>query len=169
MVSELKPRVQGDQVIMEVSGSATRQFAAAAAASFLTARISAERTQVMSNLRQLSAAVLAYASDHQGDLPKDLGSELNRYMGQSAKLLWIDPLRPNQKQPYVYLKLANKEADIKDPANSIVIYENHSTWDDGVSAAFADEHVEWFADEGEFKQKLSDSKKRNPNAVEMPQ
>lgn len=35
--------------------------------------------------------------------------------------------------------------------------------------AFADAHVEWIADEAEFKQQLADTKKMNPGAVEMPQ
>jgi prepilin-type processing-associated H-X9-DG protein len=169
LVAELKPRVEGDQVLIEVKEPGTRNFAAAAAANLLTARVMAKRTQAMSNLRQLSVAVFAYASDHQNELPKDLGPELNRYLGQSAKLVWNDPLRPNQKQPYVYIKLADKETDVKDRAKSVLIYENHSTWDDGITVGFADGHVEWIVDEPAFKQKLGETKKMNPGAVEMPQ
>jgi prepilin-type processing-associated H-X9-DG protein len=59
--------------------------------------------------------------------------------------------------------------DVKHPAASVLIYENHTTWDDGINVAFADGHVEWVTTEKDFKQMLDQTKQQNPGAVEMPQ
>lgn len=169
MLASLKPRLQGDRIAIDLSPDDTRKLAATMAGEMIRARTAASRTLVMSNLRQLSVGVVMYADDHQGALPKDLGSDLDKYLGPNSRQLWIDPLRPNDKKPYVYLRLADKLADVNQPASAIMIYENHTTWDNGINAAFADGHAEWFANEKQFKDMLDQTKKNNPQAVEMPQ
>jgi prepilin-type processing-associated H-X9-DG protein len=169
LVAQLKPELQGNQVVIALTESQMHKLSATFAASVLNARVAALRVQVMSNLRQLGTAMMMYANDHDGSLPKDLGAELDPYLGGSVKRVWSDPLRPNQKQPYVYIRLADKQPHVTDAAKSIILYENHTTWDNGINVAFADGHVEWITDEKQFKQMLDQTKKQNPNAVEMPQ
>ena len=123
----------------------------------------------MSNLHQLCNGIYMYANDHQGELPKTLGPDMQKYLGPNAQQLWLDPLRPNEKKPYVYLKLADKLSDVKQRPMAVMIYENHTTWDDGISVAFADGHCEWVADEKRFKSMLNETKQNNPQAAEMPQ
>lgn len=169
LVSQLKPRVEGDRLTVELKESELRQLAATFAAGLLNARVAAQRTQSASNLRQLDMAVIMYANDHKGELPKDLGEEINSYLAGGAKQVWNDPLRPNQKKPYVYVRVADRVQQVQNAAEAVMIYENHTTWDNGVNVAFADGHVEWVADEKKFKQLLEDTKKANPAAAEMPQ
>jgi prepilin-type processing-associated H-X9-DG protein len=169
LVAQLKPELQGNQVVIALTESQMHKLSATFAASVLNARVAALRVQVMSNLRQLDTAITLYVVDHDGKLPKDLGAELDPYLNGSVKRVWSDPLRPNQKQPYVYIRLADKQQHVTDAAKSIVLYENHTTWDNGINVAFADGHVEWITDEKQFKQMLDQTKKQNPNAVEMPQ
>jgi prepilin-type processing-associated H-X9-DG protein len=169
LVSKLKPVTENDRVVIELKGDDARQLPGVIAASLLNARSMAARQQSMSNLRQLDIGIMMYANDHNGALPKDLGAELQPYLGASAKQIWTDPLRPNQQHPYVYIKLADRQSDVKNSADSIMIYENHTTWDNGINVAFADGHVEWFDNEKQFKEKLDQTKSLNPTAAEMPQ
>jgi prepilin-type processing-associated H-X9-DG protein len=169
-LATLKPRLAPESRIeVRLNESQTRDFAGVFGAGLLNARNSAMRVQAMSNMRQIDLAIMEYGSDHGNALPKDLGREINKYLGPNAKAVWDDPLRPNQQKPYVYIRLADKLPLIQRPAESIIMYENHTTWDDGINAAFADGHVEWIAREQDFKQMLAQTKKRNPGAVEMPQ
>lgn len=171
MVGQLKPKLEGDRITIDLSPEDTQKLAATMASGLLNARTQATRIQVASNLRQLDMGVMMYANDHKEQFPKDLGGDVSAYLGgaDGFKRLWVDPLRPNQQKPYVYLKLADKMSDVKDPAQAVMIYENHTTWDNGINVAFADGHVEWVADEKQFKQMLDDTKKNNPQAAEMPQ
>jgi prepilin-type processing-associated H-X9-DG protein len=169
MLAELKPQLEGDRITINLSASDTRKLAATMAGALIHERNNSTRIVVMNNLRQLSIGVIAYAGEHDGQLPKDLGPDVQKFLGADPKKLWTDPLRPNEKKPYVYLKLADKMADVKDPADSVMIYENHTTWDAGINVAFADGHVEWVADEKQFKAMLDQTKKNNPQAAEMPQ
>lgn len=168
-VASLKPQAQGDTVLVESDEAETQLFAGAVASIFLLERTQARQIQAMSNLRQLDIAILAYARDHEGRLPHDLGKVLDPYLGKSVKRVWIDPIRPNQEQPYVYIKLAGSIADVRYPGECILLYENHTTWDNGVNAAFVDGHAELFSSEAEFKRYLGNTKRMNPGVVEMPQ
>ncbi|HSU67534.1 MAG TPA: H-X9-DG-CTERM domain-containing protein, partial [Tepidisphaeraceae bacterium] len=152
LVAKLQPKLEGDRVVLELNADQTQQLAATLAAMLLNSRTSAMQVQSASNLRQLSTGVMMYANEHKGEFPKDLGADVNPYLGPNAKQLWIDPLRPNQKKPYVYLRLADKMSSVQNPAEAVMMYENHTTWDNGINVAFADGHVEWIADETKFRQ-----------------
>ena len=169
MLSHLQPKLENDRILIDLSPAETQKLAATLAGGLINARNQATRVQVANNLRQLDLGVITYATDHAGQFPKDLGPDLEKYLGTNSKQLWIDPLRPNQKKPYVYLKLADKLRDVKDASSAVMIYENHTTWDAGINVAFADGHVEWIADEKQFKSMLDQTKKSNSQAAEMPQ
>lgn len=165
---ELRPKLAGDRLATDLSGDQTRQLAGVIAANLIYARAQAKAVESANHVRQLEIAVITYANDNQMRLPKTLGNEVNQYV-KNVPQVWTDPLRPDQKKPYVYLHLADKLSDVKDPAASVLIYENHTTWDDGINVGFADGHVEWMTSEKEFKQMLDQTKQQNPDAVEMPQ
>jgi prepilin-type processing-associated H-X9-DG protein len=169
MVGQLQPKLEGDRITVNLPPADIQKLASMLAGQMMRAKNGALRTRVMSNLRHLSFGVTMYANDHQGAMPKDLGAEVQKYLGPNPRQLWIDPLRPNDKKPYVYLKLADKLTDVTEPARAVMIYENHTTWDNGVNAAFADGHAEWFANEKQFEAAMKVTKRNNPNAVEMPQ
>ena len=169
MLAALKPQLEGDRITIDLGADETRKLAATLAGALMQARNAAASVQVASHLRQLSIGIMMYTNDHNGQLPKDLGTDVQKYLGADPQKLWTDPLRPNEKKPYVYLKLADKMGDVKDPADSVMIYENHTTWDAGINVAFADGHVEWVVDEKQFKAMLDQTKRNNPQAAEMPQ
>lgn len=169
MLGGLKTQVQANRITIDLSNSDINKLAATIAGQLIQQQNQASRILVANHLRQLSMAVLMYANGHNGEFPKDLGSDLEKYLDNNVKQLWIDPLRPNEKKPYVYLKLADKMSNVKDAQSAVMIYENHTTWDDGINVAFADGHAEWVADEKQFKSMLEETKKNNPQAVEMPQ
>jgi prepilin-type processing-associated H-X9-DG protein len=169
MLAQLKPQLEGDRITIDLNASGTRKLASTLAGAMIQARNSASRVLVANNLRQLSIGVVLYTTDHNGQLPKDLGPDVQKFLGADPQKLWADPLRPNEKKPYVYLKLADKMSQVTDPASSVMIYENHTTWDAGINVAFADGHCEWIADEKQFKSMLDQTKKNNPQAAEMPQ
>lgn len=169
LLRELRPRQTGERLETDLSGDQTRQVAGVLAATLLRARTDAKRVQTASRLRQLAVAVLSYCNEHQGRLPATLDEQVNTYLGPRVKEVWTDPLRPNQKKPYVYLRLADRLKDVQSPDKSVMLYENHTTWDDGVWVFFADGHGEWVARESDFKQMIDQTRKLNPMVGEMPQ
>lgn len=169
MLGGLKTQLHDNQITIDLSSSDVNKLAATIAGQMIEEQNRATRLVVANHLRQLSMAVLMYANGHTGQFPKDLGGDLEKYVGDNLKELYIDPLRPDEKKPYVYLKLADKLSDVKDAQSAVMIYENHTTWDDGINVAFADGHVEWISEEKQFKSMLEETKKSNPQAVEMPQ
>lgn len=60
-------------------------------------------------------------------------------------------------------------ADVKEQRTSILLYENHTTWDKGVTIVDADGHFEFFTDEQSFRARIDQTRKANPAVVEMPQ
>lgn len=169
LLAGLKPKLAGDRITIDLSADDTGKLATAMAGVLIQSHNAATSVRVANNLRQLCIGITLYANDHQGAMPKTLGPDVQKYLGPNAQQLWVDPLRPNQKEPYVYLKLADKLSDVKEPSSAVMLYENHSTWDDGINVAFADNHVEWITDEKQFKSMLTQTKKANPGATEMPQ
>jgi prepilin-type processing-associated H-X9-DG protein len=169
MLGGLKTQLQANRITIDLSQADVNKLAATIAGQMIQQQNKASRLLVANHLRHLSIAVITYANENNGHFPKDLGADLNKYLSVDAKELWTDPLRPNAKKPYVYLKLADNISDVKDPSAAVMIYENHTTWDAGINVAFADGHVEWMANEKQFKSMLADTKKNNPHSVEMPQ
>lgn len=169
MLGGLKTQLHDDRITIDLSGSDVNKLAATIAGQMIEEQNRDSRLLVAKHLRQLSMAVLMYADGHTGQFPKDLGNDLEKELGDNLKELYIDPLRPDQKKPYVYLKLADRLSDVKDAHSAVMIYENHTTWDDGINVAFADGHVEWVSDEKQFKSMLKETKTNNPQAAEMPQ
>ena len=169
LLRELQPKVQGDTLVTELTGEPTQELAGAIAASMLLAHNSAKRIQTADRMHQLGAAILSYAHDHDGRLPSALGDEVNKYLKEKVTEVWTDPLRPNQTKPYVYLRPADRLNTIKAPDRSVMFYENHTTWDDGIWVFFADGHGEWVARESEFRKMLDETKHLNPGASGMPQ
>ena len=168
LLGELRPKAQGDRLVTDLTGDQTRQVAGVLAANLIHARNQAKSIETANHLRQLGIAVMMYADANHGRLPKALGDEVNPFL-KDAPDVWTDPLRPHQKKPYVYIHLADTLSQVKGPGRSVMIYENHTTWDDGINVEFADSHVEWVTSEKEFKQMLDQTRQLNPAAVEMPQ
>jgi prepilin-type processing-associated H-X9-DG protein len=122
------------------------------------ARQSAQRVACMSNMRQIAMACNMYAADNKGKLPDKLGA-LTQYLQapqvflcprlgqkvpadvQSARDKWAGWV--DEHSDYVYLGAGQKLAAIRQPAQTIILYDKPGNHGGGnVNLAFADGHCE---------------------------
>jgi prepilin-type processing-associated H-X9-DG protein len=102
-------------------------------------------------------AAFMYAAENKDQWPPDL-SALERYLGPVGKRVLINPLRPELKVGYIYVRPAAKMSDMRNLSSTIVLYEAHEKWGEGVWVGFADGHVQRMADQAKFKELLKKGK-----------
>jgi prepilin-type processing-associated H-X9-DG protein len=100
---------------------------------------------------------LLYSNDNKGKYPpnlQELEKSMAAYMPEPAQLKQIltNPRKPDVKPAYVYIAPAKGNAA---PADTVVIYESHKEFGDGVNVGFADGHVEFVADKKRFDEMLA--------------
>jgi len=93
----------------------------------------------MSNLKQLSLAVIMYADEHDGKLPENF-DQAKKYYGNPKVL--ESPLKPKGFAGPSYIYISGHSVKAESPARQIVIYENPEYCKDTINAAFLDGHVE---------------------------
>jgi len=103
------------------------------------ARTQGKNAVSMSNLKQLSLAVIMYADDHDGKLPENFEQAKNYY--GNPKVL-ESPLKPKGFNGPCYIYVNGQSMNAKSPSRQIIIYENPKYCKDTINAAFLDGHVE---------------------------
>ena len=103
------------------------------------------------NIKKMLLACFMYAEKHNSQWPEAL-DQLTEHGIEPQTM--INPARPDVPSGYVYVK---PKAALSSPQiiNTIVIYEAHETWGNGIYAGFADGHVEFVKDEADFLKRLS--------------
>ncbi len=107
----------------------------------------ANRAMSAANMNKLAVACIRYAKDHNGKWPDSL-QQLGQY-GISEEQL-INPLNPELKVGYIYIRPADKLADF----DQLLIHERYEVWKDGINVAFANGPVQFISNEAEFKRLL---------------
>lgn len=104
------------------------------------AKSQAKRTVSMSNLRQLTLAIIMYADDNDGSFPENF-DQIKEYAGDSKVL--ESPMKPKDFNgpSYIYVQGHSNKAGTS-PAKDIIIYENPEYCSDRINIAFLDGHVE---------------------------
>lgn len=150
----LTPAVQNDQLVLELKEDRLKGLATALSGPLLEARWQARQVQSITNIKNIVLACHMHAADHQGQWPDDLAATV-KYLGgaEQAKLILTNPLRPEVKPAYVYLKPADPRRNTADTA---AIYESHTDFGRGVAVGFVDGHVEFINDRQRFDQLLAD-------------
>lgn len=126
---------------------------------FASAKKAAKKTACLSNIKQLSTAVLIYLSDYDDKFsmdPSRMKAALHPYTKNDQ--LWICPLTPNAGHAYSFnAKLWKKNhVELEDPVNTVMLYEGSKGQLDfkhgGFAAvAFADGHAKMINVEGAKK------------------
>lgn len=143
-------QAKGDQVAIDLQGPDATALAARVADGLAASRERARRMSAASQIKQLMLACIIVANDDkQLQYPTSLQEAL-KAAKQDDKLL-VNPRRPNDPVGYVYVRPAD---GLKADFQRLVIYEKHDAWPGGVMVGFADGHVEFVADEAQFKKLL---------------
>lgn len=103
------------------------------------ARGQAQQVVSMNNLRQLSLALIMYATDN-GKFPDNF-DQLDKYINNKNKVL-ESPLKPAGFNGPSYIYVSGLSIDKKSPQNLVMIYENPQYCSDTIATAFLDGHVE---------------------------
>jgi prepilin-type processing-associated H-X9-DG protein len=120
---------------------------------FARARESARRMVAADRMRQIALTIFIYekASNR---LPPDLDAVVKA--GLTDKSLLVNPPRPQLPVGYVYVMPKTKTGKrVEIRPDTLILYEAHDAWGDGVNVAFADGHVEFIRDEARFKRLLA--------------
>ncbi len=156
----LTPTQLGDQLQLKLSHSDAQALAKWGVQAAYRARQAARQAVSMSNIRQLCVAVHAYAVDHEGRFPTDLGS-IKEYLGQPMLVVRApqsqatperaveqlsDPkLRAwiNKNASYAYIPIEGRMDNVKQPSETVLVFEKvHFARDGKVGVGFCDGHVE---------------------------
>ena len=157
LITLLTPRVQGSQLVLALDAKQINQVAVAMREPLMRGRQAALRVQSASNIRQILQSCLLYANENKGQYPADM-KELEKAMAQwmpepaMVKRVLTNPRQPDVKPAYVYIKPAE---GVKAPAETVVIYESHKDFGDGINVGFADGHVEFVNRREQFDQMLA--------------
>jgi len=154
LVEMLLPKIEGDRLVSALDSRQIDTLARDVLGPMLaSARQSAMRAKSMSNLRQLCLGVIMYAEEHKGELPDNLDQVIDPYVKDRTVL--VNPLQPDRKVGYVYVKPAAKINLIKKPSEQAMLYEAYDQWPaEGLAVGFADGHVQIVKDEPSFKRML---------------
>jgi len=139
------PAVQNDQLILDLDNAKAVKLAHQMATIFKMQRQQTQRVASMNNMRQLVMGCIMYSNDHKGTWPDKLDA-IDKYVGMKKDQLLTNPMHPDLKPGFVYVKPANSN----NPSRTMVLYESHTKWEGGVNAGFADGHVEYIADKKRF-------------------
>lgn len=148
MTAADQSRVENDRVVVDLTRNELTAVATGLAVGLHGARERSARVVSMSHERQLLLGCVMYADQHQGQFPPSLEEAAKQ---AEATDVLVDPLHPDQKPAYKYVKPA---AGTKTPPDRLVLYEAFNQFGDGVSVGFADGHVEWISDESHFQELL---------------
>lgn len=121
------------------------------------ARTQAQRVISMNNLKQIGLACILYADAHNGSLPASLQSLVDA--GQIPAKVLQSPRGSSAGAKPFYLYLSGQTTQQKDPALTIVAYEDPDQTREGVNAVFMDGHVEFLRHEA-FQKRLEETYKR---------
>jgi len=157
----LRPQVKEDRFILQLD---CKQLIALMHSVFIPMgqkqREMSLRQASRRNISKILSACYKWARKHQNEFPPDLQTLVDDDMLEPKML--INPLRPELGQKgYVYLRL-DASIDKVGPMR-IVIYEAHEKDCEGVSAGFADSHVEWMPYE-EFRERMKKQKEQDKSA-----
>jgi len=108
-----------------------------------------------SRLKNLDMLVLCYVSENKNRMPDDFGVLLKD--GHIKKEDLKNPVRPDLEVGYTLVKLAVPLDKLKDPSQTILIYEAYKQWGEGIFVAIADGHVEFVSDQKQFEDMLKKS------------
>jgi prepilin-type processing-associated H-X9-DG protein len=143
--------------VLKLDAGQINQVAVAMKEPLMRARQAALRVQSMSNIRQLLQTCLLHANENKGQYPADMKA-LEAAMAKwnpdpnAAKRVLTNPRHPEIQPAYVYIKPAQ---GVKAPAETVVIYESHKEFGDGINVGFADGHVEFVGQKQQFDQMLA--------------
>lgn len=157
MMPLLSPEVKGNQAVVSWNAQDIAQAAAAMVAPMARARQTAHRVKSASNIRQLLQTCLIHANENKGQYPADmkaLEGAMQRNMGARGNLKQIltNPAHPEIQPAYVYIKPAQ---GFRAGADTVVIYESHKEFGEGINVGFADGHVEWIGQKQRFDEMLA--------------
>ena len=158
VVTLITPHAQGSQLVANLDAKQVNLLAVAMKEPLARSRQVAMRVQSASNIRQLLQTCLLFANENKGKYPEDfkaLQAAIPKYMGanpQNAQRVLTNPRHPEIQPGYVYIKPPKGNAA---SAETVVIYESHKDFGDGINVGFGDGHVEWVGQKQQFEQMLA--------------
>ena len=152
----LAPTVAGSQVVVSLDDKQMTALATAISTPLMRARAVARRVQSASNIRQMLMACMMFKNDNKNAWPADrqaFEQAVAKYArrGRGGRDVLVNPQHPDVRPAYVYIKPSRPDPD----PQSVVIYESHKEFGEGINVGFADGHVEWVAQKKAFDEMLA--------------
>jgi hypothetical protein len=152
LFAALKPRPEGDQLVLTLDDSALRQVAGSLfAGPMKRARHNAQWAVSANHMRQILLVSQMWANDHNGEWPEELAKATKQF--ELPPTVMDNPLKPGTG--YTYQK---PPAKVENSTQIIVLYEAGPT--EGMrTAGYMDGHVERLTEDA-FQEQLKAAKER---------
>jgi hypothetical protein len=107
-------------------------------------------------MRQILLAAIMSANGNHEQFPPDLATILNEQ--EITADAFIDPLHPQEKVGYVYIRPSD---GYRDADKAAILFQS---WQEGRLVGFADAHVEWMSNRQEVEKIMESARQRSAGA-----
>jgi len=158
ILAMLRWQVEGSRLTLAIDAAhLDKLITEAIAPSLRRARHLALRSISAANLNAIGKAMIIYAAGDNDTFPPNLQVLVEKQFLSPRAL--VNPARPGHKPGYVYLP---PRQPIRSAAETLVAYEAHDQWGEGVNILCADRHVEFLRDRTRFEKLLKQAKAEPP-------
>ena len=143
VIASLTPDQDGSQLLVQMDTPAAKQAIGTMLPSILAARRAAQRVVLMSNMRQVTVAIMVYEADH-GQLPPHLDAlvEADVIKGDGLKKMLVHPAK-GHSPAFIYVRPADTAINIERPSATPMLIEVNAAGEPvaGGYTGYADGHV----------------------------
>ena len=155
ILAMLRWRVEGSRLTLSIDAARLdKLMAEVIAPSLRRARYLAMRAISAANFNAIGKALALYTIDHEGAFPENLQVLVEKKYLNARAL--VNPAHPDRKPAYVYLP--PRKPPVPAAAETLVAYEAHDKWGEGVNVLFYDGLVEFLRDRARFEKLLKQVK-----------
>jgi beta-lactamase regulating signal transducer with metallopeptidase domain len=106
------------------------------------AKAAAARGVSLNHMRQILLAAIAYAGQHDGELPRHFPDDIRSFLAGNSDDCLANPRIPGKKIGYVWTGTTGKLSDLPNPSTTVLLQEAEDVRD-GFGLGYADGHVEF--------------------------
>ncbi len=161
---------QGDKLVQAIANDQISKILTQVAPPLALARVQAKKRFSMNNLGQWGRALHIYYGEKKAwadDFLQLMTIAMRMNIKPTDPLpdILANPQRPKMRPAYVYIKPGLPMEKIANPGAMVVFYERYDNWDDGISVALLDGHVQFIKDQAEFEKMLAQTRAMDPGGT----
>lgn len=151
ILAMLQWRIEGSRLTLSINAAQVdKLMAETVLPAFRRARPLAMRSMSAANFNAIGKGLHLYAADHDGAFPPNLRVLVEKKYLNACAL--VNPAHPDRKPAYIYLPPRKPLGPAA--AGTLVAYEAHDQWGEGVNVLFYSGRVQFLRDRARFEKLL---------------